>query len=96
MASSSSAVVATEERMPDFFPRSVKQCTKVSDAFFTCFTEKSAKKSDDDTECGQIGLKGCLSQKKTYEQCMQRYDTRAKDPKRHRVQEEYRTVAKAE
>ena len=76
---------SADDRMPDHFPRTVKPCAKVSETFFTCFFEKSAKRSDDDTECGALGLKACLQQKKAYEQCMARYDTRIKDPKRHRV-----------
>ena len=74
-----------EESLPDFFPRTVKQCLKPSEAFFTCFFEKSKKRTDNDVESGFLGIKECLSQKKAYEQCMQRYDTRIKDPKRHRV-----------
>ena len=79
------AQTSADERMADHFPRTVKPCAKVSETFFTCFFEKSAKRSDDDTDSGVLGLKACLQQKKAYEQCMARYDTRIKDPKRHRV-----------
>ena len=83
--SSSSTILKPEECLPDFFPRTVKPCIKASEAFFTCFFEKSKKRTDNDVESGILGIKECLSQKKAYEQCMQRYDTRIKDPKRHRV-----------
>jgi hypothetical protein len=80
-----SSELKVEERLPDYFPRTVKSCVKLSDTFFGCLFEKSNKASPEDIEAGVRGIRECLNQKKAYESCMLRYDPKCKDPKRHRV-----------
>jgi hypothetical protein len=79
------AAVIPEDRLPDFFPRKIKQCIDPTDKFFKCLFENSKKTSADDVTAGSVGLKACLKQKKNYETCMLRNDKRIKDPKTHRV-----------
>lgn len=82
---STAASIITIDKLPDFFPRSVKQCSKPSELFFECLSLKQVKTSDMDTEAGAVGLAACLKEKKNYETCMIRYDPKLKDPRRHRV-----------
>ena len=74
-----------EETLPDFFPRQIKACSKQSETFFKCLSEKSVKENDADIEAGNRGIRACLKEKKDYETCIIKHDTKYKDPKRHRV-----------
>mmetsp|Transcript_28261 Transcript_28261/g.28547 ORF Transcript_28261/g.28547 Transcript_28261/m.28547 type:complete len:89 (+) Transcript_28261:248-514(+) len=78
-----------DNTLPDFFPLAPKQCKVKATSFFDCFTVKSAKQNDNDSQSGVIGLAACLQQKKEYEKCMIAYE-KSHVPKRYRVQEEYR------
>ena len=43
--------MSEELRLPDFFPLKHKKCTKQTDKFFACFTEKSEMKDPDVCAC---------------------------------------------
>ena len=81
---STALTIAPEDRLPDFFPRVVKQCEKPANSFFQCLNEKAVKQSDNDDAAGSRGLKLCLQLKKDYEKCMIKNEGK-KEPKRHRV-----------
>ena len=70
------------DTLPDFFPATTKLCVKQSEAFFSCFSEKSVKSSDDDTDAGARGLKDCTKLKNDYVTCMTKNGPK---DRRHRV-----------
>ncbi len=81
----------SELKLPSYFPRAPKECTKPAEAFFECFTKNSVKKDENDMEAGKIGLAACTSQLAYYDQCMQKGNILKKvESKTFRVQEEYR------
>ena len=76
--------ISQDQKVPEFFPRSSKECKIVSETFFKCFNESSKKESDKDIDAGNRGLATCVKQKKAYETCMSNYEK--KNPsKRFRV-----------
>mmetsp|Transcript_3373 Transcript_3373/g.5248 ORF Transcript_3373/g.5248 Transcript_3373/m.5248 type:complete len:90 (-) Transcript_3373:376-645(-) len=75
--------------LPSFFPYASKDCKKVAQPFFDCFSKYSVKASDTDTETGKLALSKCLDELKKYQDCMNRYEKKHA-PRRLRVQEEYR------
>ena len=58
--------------VPPIFPRKIDQCARATDAFFTCFSEKSkpAVRSPDDAGAA---LRDCAKELAAYETCMQRH-----------------------
>ncbi len=92
-AKAPSAPAVPDDVLPDYFPRAPKECKAEAEIFFTCFTEKSVKTSDTDTEAGIRGLQECLNLKKSYESCMGKLDSSKLD-RRYEVNEEYRRKSK--
>eukprot|EP01041_Mallomonas_annulata_P008106 gene8106-16643_t len=86
---------SADTTLPDFFPTSTKQCKASADAFFSCFSLKSKKSDEKDTQAGVKGVLSCLKEKKEYEKCMVAFEKK-NAPKRYRVQEEYRKSSKIE
>ena len=79
-------------QLPSYFPRAPSVCKTPSETFFTCINENSVKTSADDKEASLRGLRACVKQLRAYEECMDKYEGK-KEPKRFRVQEEYRQNA---
>lgn len=73
------------DQLPDFFPRAPKECSLVSQQFFTCFHENTEKISNDDTEAGVRGLAKCLNEKTAYEKCMLNLEKKSAPKKYYRV-----------
>lgn len=83
--------IMSELRLPSYFPRSHKSCSRPSDTFFECLYTKSQKKDASDKEAGERGLLACKKEMEAYKYCMERYGNSAKiDGKKYRVQAEYR------
>jgi hypothetical protein len=61
---------STNLTLPDYFPASIAACSKVSNEFFDCFSTKSIKSSDTDTEAGQRALNACQKELAAYKKCM--------------------------
>lgn len=80
-------------KLPPYFPRKPKECVRPADAFFGCFTEKSAKVDPDDAEAGVRGLQACAKELEKYKYCMENNKSvKSKLEKaKYRVQEEYRS-----
>ena len=75
--------------LPSCFPTSPKECRKLAENFFTCYDQNSKKENDMDTTAGYKGLEKCVNQMKQYESCVSQIEKK-KEPRRFRVQEEYR------
>lgn len=76
-------------KLPSFFPRAPSACKEVSETFFQCINGNSDKSGPGDKDASLRGLQACVQELKGYDQCMTKLETN-KDPKRFRVQEEYR------
>jgi hypothetical protein len=76
-------------KLPSSFPRAPSVCKTVAETFFTCLNSNSAKTSPDDKDASLRGLQACVKELKAYEHCMSILEEK-QDPKRFRVQEEYR------
>ena len=70
--------------LPSFFPHSTKECRKVADPFFECFSKNAIKTSDSDTDAGSRGLNKCLTEMNKYSDCMLAAEKK-NPPKRLRV-----------
>ncbi|KAJ1429876.1 hypothetical protein B484DRAFT_449179 [Ochromonadaceae sp. CCMP2298] len=75
--------------LPSFFPYASKECKKVSEPFFECFSKHSVKESETDADAGSRALSKCQGELKKYKDCMEKHE-KSKPPRRLRVQEEYR------
>ena len=78
------SVLDNENVLPYYFPRAPKECGAAANTFFACFSDKSQKRSSEDSESGITGLKACLTEKLIYERCMTEIEKR-KPQKRYRV-----------
>lgn len=76
-------------KLPDFFPYCPKACQKESKTFMDCFSKHAQKINETDTNAGVDGLSKCLKEKSFYETCMKKFESK-KEPRRFRVQDEYR------
>lgn len=70
--------------LPTFFPYAPKECKIQSDEFFNCFSSKSIKSSEIDSEAGVRGQKECILLQQKYEKCMIAVE-RKRPPRRMRV-----------
>lgn len=73
-SSKPNATAASDEELktlPGFFPASTRQCAKVSQEFFDCFSLQAVKTSDSDIDAGDRGLKACQKELKAYKSCME-------------------------
>lgn len=75
-----------EDRLPDYFPKIVKECKVEADAFFKCFSDNSKKNDASDKNAGVRGLTECRDLKWNYENCMSKVDS-SKLSKRFEVNE---------
>lgn len=86
--------VSDDEKLPDFFPRTPKECKAEADAFFSCYYTNGKKSSPEDKNSGLKALMECKTLKQQYEQCV----VTKVDPKRlykqFQVHEEYRSNPK--
>lgn len=89
LGNTTTTITYDDDKLPPFFPRTIKSCKLKSDLFFDCFSKESIKQSDNDIDAGSRGLAKCLKEKQLYEKCMVTYE-KSKPVKLHRVQEEYR------
>ncbi len=70
--------------LPPFFPYSTKECKKVAEPFFECFSKHAVKAVDSDVDAGRRGLIKCLPEMKKYVDCMKEAEKK-NPPKRLRV-----------
>ena len=76
-------------KLPSSFPRAPSACKTVAETFFNCINSNSSKTSPDDKDASLRGLQACAKELNAYTECMTKFDGK-KEPKRFRVQEEYR------
>jgi hypothetical protein len=81
-------------KLPSSFPRAPSACKSVAEAFFTCVNKNSVKTDPSDKDASLRGLKACVTELKLYDDCMTQLESK-KNPKRFRVQEEYRLQQKS-
>ena len=63
-----------EDKLPDYFPKIVKECKVEADTFFKCFSDNSKKTNPSDKNAGVRGLTECRDMKWNYENCMAKVD----------------------
>jgi hypothetical protein len=82
-------VMSAIPKLPTSFPRAPSACKAVAEPFFSCLNTHSVKTDPNDKDASRRGLLACVKELKLYDDCMTKFETKH-DPKRFRVQEEYR------